>query len=406
MGLVTELVPVGGHLERALEIAEALAALPPGHDARRPPRGDRGHRARRSRRASLWRPEQRAHAGDGLARRGSIRRRRGPRRGAGPGVSAGARHRGRGPAQVLRPARGRAWAVVQRRARRGVRAARPERRREDHHRRDPRGLPAALGRRGARARPGPAGARPRAPGARRDRAPELRLLPARDRARGGGALLEVLPEAARPARDDRARRARGEGGRAHEGAQRAASGAGSTSRWRSWAIPSWCSSTSPPPASTRGAAHRLGRGPTLKELGKTVLLTTHYLDEAQELADRVAIVKDGRMVAEGPPDQLGAGSGGYRVSYLSRGRRVEHQTDDPTELLHRLTARRARPRRAARGPRGDPPDARGGLPRADRGGGVSPVALAWEQFRFERKLFWRNPSARSSTSCCRCCCWC
>ena len=43
----------------------------------------------------------------------------------------------------------------------------------------------------------------------------------------------------------------------------------------------------------------------LKELGKTVLLTTHYLDEAQELADRVAIVKDGRIVAEGPPDELG-----------------------------------------------------------------------------------------------------
>jgi ABC-2 type transport system ATP-binding protein len=76
---------------------------------------------------------------------------------------------------------------------------------------------------------------------------------------------------------------------------------------------------------------------TLKELGKTVLLTTHYLDEAQALADRVAIVKDGRMVAEGPPDQLGPGSGGYRVSYISAGRRVEHQTDDPTELLHRLT---------------------------------------------------------------------
>jgi ABC-2 type transport system ATP-binding protein len=76
---------------------------------------------------------------------------------------------------------------------------------------------------------------------------------------------------------------------------------------------------------------------TLKELGKTVLLTTHYLDEAQALADRVAIVKDGRMVAQGPPDQLSPGSGGYRVSYLSGGRRVEHQTDDPTELLHRLT---------------------------------------------------------------------
>jgi ABC-2 type transport system ATP-binding protein len=76
---------------------------------------------------------------------------------------------------------------------------------------------------------------------------------------------------------------------------------------------------------------------TLKELGKTVLLTTHYLDEAQELADRVAIVKEGRIVAEGPPDQLGPSSARYRVSYLSAGNRVEHQTDDPTELLHRLT---------------------------------------------------------------------
>jgi ABC-2 type transport system ATP-binding protein len=75
----------------------------------------------------------------------------------------------------------------------------------------------------------------------------------------------------------------------------------------------------------------------LRELGKTILLTTHYLDEAQELADRVAIVKEGRIVAEGPPDQLGPGSSRYRVSYLSGGRRVEHQTDDPTELLHRLT---------------------------------------------------------------------
>jgi ABC-2 type transport system ATP-binding protein len=75
----------------------------------------------------------------------------------------------------------------------------------------------------------------------------------------------------------------------------------------------------------------------LKGLGKTVLLTTHYLDEAQELADRVAIVQDGRIVAEGPPDRLGPGSSRYRVSYVSEGRRVEHQTDDPTELLHRLT---------------------------------------------------------------------
>jgi ABC-2 type transport system ATP-binding protein len=75
----------------------------------------------------------------------------------------------------------------------------------------------------------------------------------------------------------------------------------------------------------------------LKELGKTVLLTTHYLEEAQTLADRVAIVQGGRIVAEGPPDQLSPGRSRYRVSYLSNGRRVEHETDDPTELLNRLT---------------------------------------------------------------------
>jgi ABC-2 type transport system ATP-binding protein len=46
----------------------------------------------------------------------------------------------------------------------------------------------------------------------------------------------------------------------------------------------------------------------LRELGKTVFLTTHYLDEAQELADRVAIIKAGVIVAEGPPEALGAGS--------------------------------------------------------------------------------------------------
>jgi ABC-2 type transport system ATP-binding protein len=44
---------------------------------------------------------------------------------------------------------------------------------------------------------------------------------------------------------------------------------------------------------------------SLRELGKTVFLTTHYMDEAQTLADRVAILSAGRIVAEGPPDELG-----------------------------------------------------------------------------------------------------
>jgi ABC-2 type transport system ATP-binding protein len=76
---------------------------------------------------------------------------------------------------------------------------------------------------------------------------------------------------------------------------------------------------------------------SLRDLGKTLLLTTHYLDEAQELADRVAIVKDGVIVAEGPPAELSPRRATYRVSYLEDGERVEIETEDPTELLHRVT---------------------------------------------------------------------
>jgi ABC-2 type transport system ATP-binding protein len=82
----------------------------------------------------------------------------------------------------------------------------------------------------------------------------------------------------------------------------------------------------------------------LREGGKTILLTTHYLDEAQALADRVAIVKDGRVLAIGPPRELGVGTGGeagglqYKVAYRdASGRLVERQTEDPTDLLNKLT---------------------------------------------------------------------
>jgi ABC-2 type transport system ATP-binding protein len=79
---------------------------------------------------------------------------------------------------------------------------------------------------------------------------------------------------------------------------------------------------------------------SLKEFGKTVLLTTHYLDEAQALADRVAIIKDGRIVVEGAPGSLGANAGAapYRIAYRNGdGGIVERETDDPTTLLHELT---------------------------------------------------------------------
>jgi ABC-2 type transport system ATP-binding protein len=76
----------------------------------------------------------------------------------------------------------------------------------------------------------------------------------------------------------------------------------------------------------------------LKALGKTVLLTTHYLDEAQELADRVAIVKDGRILIEGRPDELGS-ERRYLVSWRGPdGTPIERETDDPTTFLHELTA--------------------------------------------------------------------
>ena len=78
----------------------------------------------------------------------------------------------------------------------------------------------------------------------------------------------------------------------------------------------------------------------LAELGKTVLLTTHYLDEAQALCDRVAIVKGGRILAVGAPAQLGVGAASrYRVSWRdANGAIVTRETDDPTALLHQLTS--------------------------------------------------------------------
>jgi ABC-2 type transport system ATP-binding protein len=56
------------------------------------------------------------------------------------------------------------------------------------------------------------------------------------------------------------------------------------------------------PSARRNAWHLIAG---LRGLGKTIFLTTHYMDEAQQLADRVVIIADGRIVAEGAPDELG-----------------------------------------------------------------------------------------------------
>ncbi|MTD44067.1 ATP-binding cassette domain-containing protein [Conexibacter sp. W3-3-2] len=78
---------------------------------------------------------------------------------------------------------------------------------------------------------------------------------------------------------------------------------------------------------------------SLQDLGKTVLLTTHYLDEAQALCDRVAILKEGSIVAQGPPAALGVGSSRYRVTWRTEAGDLEtRETEDPTALLHQLTS--------------------------------------------------------------------
>ena len=79
---------------------------------------------------------------------------------------------------------------------------------------------------------------------------------------------------------------------------------------------------------------------SLRDLGKTVLLTTHYLDEAQELADRVAIIKGGRILAIGTPAEIGVGAGS-RTRVTWRDERGEHhaqELEDPTALVHELTS--------------------------------------------------------------------
>jgi ABC-2 type transport system ATP-binding protein len=77
---------------------------------------------------------------------------------------------------------------------------------------------------------------------------------------------------------------------------------------------------------------------SLRELGKTVLLTTHYLDEAEQLSDRVAVLREGRIVALGKPSELTGGRVATEIRYRQNGREVLVETYEPTKLLHELTA--------------------------------------------------------------------
>jgi ABC-2 type transport system ATP-binding protein len=76
----------------------------------------------------------------------------------------------------------------------------------------------------------------------------------------------------------------------------------------------------------------------LRSLGKTILLTTHYLDEAQQLADRVAVLREGRIVTLGTPAELTGGSLEAEIRYRRDGELVVLRTEEPTRVLHELTA--------------------------------------------------------------------
>jgi ABC-2 type transport system ATP-binding protein len=92
----------------------------------------------------------------------------------------------------------------------------------------------------------------------------------------------------------------------------------------------------------------------LTALGKTILLTTHYMDEARQLADRIAIIDHGKIIAEGTPETLGGRDGGAVIRFSLPdgwgpdeipfpaakvdGSVVEIGAESPTRTLHELTS--------------------------------------------------------------------
>ncbi len=78
---------------------------------------------------------------------------------------------------------------------------------------------------------------------------------------------------------------------------------------------------------------------SLRALGKTILLTTHYIEEAQQLADRVAVLRAGRIVGLGTPSELIGAAPATEIRYRLNGEVFVVQTEEPTRALHELTGR-------------------------------------------------------------------
>ena len=132
----------------------------------------------------------------------------------------------------------------------------------------------------------------------------------------------------------------------------------------------------------------------LRALGKTILLTTHYLDEAQRLADRVAVIRAGKIVSLGHARRADRRRARDRDP-LREGRRTGRDRDgrsDPS--TQRSDDRSVGVGGRARTSRGAATDARGRLPRPRRSGRRSPrVTLLLHQLTFEQRVFWRSREA-------------
>jgi ABC-2 type transport system ATP-binding protein len=74
----------------------------------------------------------------------------------------------------------------------------------------------------------------------------------------------------------------------------------------------------------------------LRALGKTIFLTTHYLDEAEQLADRVAVLRQGRIVREGAPSELTSGPADTEIRYRVGDEEVVERTREPTKRVYEL----------------------------------------------------------------------
>ncbi len=82
---------------------------------------------------------------------------------------------------------------------------------------------------------------------------------------------------------------------------------------------------------------------SLRSLGKTILLTTHYLDEAAQLADRVAVLANGEIVTIGSPAELTSVRPEATIRYRRSGEDVVLTTEEPGRVLHDLYAAEGEP---------------------------------------------------------------